>query len=310
VALRGLEHTPPAIGVWAESYFPAGADVHVTQFPGGANNLVFGCIAGDRKAVAKFYPQAAERFRAEREFLTYADAVAPGFAPKLLDVDPSQRLLVMEYLEGERFNAGADITREDTARAARFLAALNADLRRARGIITLSAAEGFLKLTQHAENVDQRISDLSHTHLPVEFHSSAQKLIDDAAKLWDQVKTELQKTLAYGTVTDALPDDQRCISPSDFGFHNAMRCASGTRFFDFEFAGWDDPAKAVVDFFLQPRIARLSGAHGKRRRCMPARRRPQRTRRCPAAHPACQMGDHRARGLEASAPRGHAARHR
>ena len=33
-----------------------------------------------------------------------------------------------------------------------------------------------------------------------------------------------------------------------------MRCQSGIRFFDFEFAGWDDPSKAVADFFLQPRI--------------------------------------------------------
>ena len=44
------------------------------------------------------------------------------------------------------------------------------------------------------------------------------------------------------------------MSPSDFGFHNAFRSPNGVKFFDFEFAGWDDPAKAVVDFSLQPRM--------------------------------------------------------
>jgi hypothetical protein len=254
VALRGLDQTPPAVQAWAKDFFPAGAAVQVTQFPGGANNLVFGCESENRKAVAKLYPQATDRFRAEREFLIYADSVAPGFAPKLLDVDPAQRLLVMEHLEGTRFDAGADIAREDTARAARFLARLNADLYRARGNITVGAAEGFLKLTQHVENVDRRLDDLAYAHLPVEFHEPAQNLISVARKTWDDVKSKLQARLTTGEITDALPDNQRCISPSDFGFHNAMRCAGGIRFFDFEFAGWDDPAKAVSDFFLQPRI--------------------------------------------------------
>ncbi len=254
MALRGLDQAPPAVQAWAKDFFPAGAAVHITQFPGGANNLVFGCESESRKAVAKLYPEATDRFRAEREFLTYADAVAPGLTPKLLDADATQRLLVMEYLEGTRFDAGADIAREDVACAARFLARLNADLHRVRGNITLGAAEGFLKLTQHVENVDRRLGELAYAHLPDAFHSSAQNLINAACKTWDGVKTGLQARLAAGDIADALPDGQRCISPSDFGFHNAMRCAGGIRFFDFEFAGWDDPAKAVSDFFLQPRI--------------------------------------------------------
>ncbi len=266
MALRGLDHTPPALSAWAESYFPPGTAVDVTQFPGGANNLVFGCVAGDRKAVAKLYPQAtdpaSDRFRAEREFLTYADTVAPGFAPKLLDFDATKRFLVMEYLDGERFDTASTITRENVARAARFLSNLNADLHRARGTITVGAAEGFLKLSQHVENVDRRMADLSIAHLPSAFHATAQGLVDATRKTWNGVKTNLQKALDAGDVADALPLDQRCISPSDFGFHNAMRCAAGIRFFDFEFAGWDDPAKAVADFFLQPRIRVPSDFHG------------------------------------------------
>jgi hypothetical protein len=42
------------------------------------------------------------------------------------------------------------------------------------------------------------------------------------------------------------------LSPSDFGFHNALRGEDGRlAFLDFEYAGWDDPAKLVCDFFFQ-----------------------------------------------------------
>jgi hypothetical protein len=56
--------------------------------------------------------------------------------------------------------------------------------------------------------------------------------------------------LICGAPIDAA---DRCLSPSDFGFHNALQADDGTlSFLDFEYAGWDDPAKTVCDFFCQP----------------------------------------------------------
>jgi thiamine kinase-like enzyme len=44
---------------------------------------------------------------------------------------------------------------------------------------------------------------------------------------------------------------QQTLSPSDFGFHNVIRSAErGLVFVDFEYFGWDDPAKLIVDFAL------------------------------------------------------------
>lgn len=51
-----------------------------------------------------------------------------------------------------------------------------------------------------------------------------------------------------------LPEGGRVPSPSDFGFHNALRKNDGqVVFLDFEYFGWDDPAKLVSDFLLHPR---------------------------------------------------------
>ncbi len=50
-----------------------------------------------------------------------------------------------------------------------------------------------------------------------------------------------------------LPQQHKTLSPSDFGFHNALRQPDGKIiFYDFEYFGWDDPAKMIVDFLLHP----------------------------------------------------------
>ena len=48
---------------------------------------------------------------------------------------------------------------------------------------------------------------------------------------------------------------ERCLSPGDFGFHNALARPSGEIcFLDFEYAGWDDPAKMIANFFCMPEL--------------------------------------------------------
>lgn len=53
-----------------------------------------------------------------------------------------------------------------------------------------------------------------------------------------------------------LPQAARALSPSDFGFHNALRAPEGRLLFvDFEYFGWDDPAKTMADVLLHPHPA-------------------------------------------------------
>jgi thiamine kinase-like enzyme len=66
----------------------------------------------------------------------------------------------------------------------------------------------------------------------------------------------LKRILSIGLdLESSLNRNQRCISPSDFGFHNALLRDNGSLcFIDFEYAGWDDPAKAIGDFFSHPGV--------------------------------------------------------
>lgn len=50
-----------------------------------------------------------------------------------------------------------------------------------------------------------------------------------------------------------LPRERCTLSPSDFGLHNALRTPErGLVFLDFEYFGWDDPAKMLSDALLHP----------------------------------------------------------
>ncbi len=50
-----------------------------------------------------------------------------------------------------------------------------------------------------------------------------------------------------------IGSSQRLLSPSDFGFHNALRRTQGRIVFvDFEYFGWDDSVKLLSDFLLHP----------------------------------------------------------
>ena len=71
---------------------------------------------------------------------------------------------------------------------------------------------------------------------------------------WNFIHAKLLKFIGQNRLSleQPIPANQRIISPSDFGFHNAIVKSDGTlTFIDFEYAGWDDPAKLVGDFFAQ-----------------------------------------------------------
>ena len=49
---------------------------------------------------------------------------------------------------------------------------------------------------------------------------------------------------------------QRTLSPSDFGFHNALRLPDNSIvFLDFEYFGWDDPVAMMSDFLWHPAMS-------------------------------------------------------
>jgi len=225
---------------------------------GGINNQVFICGVGDNSFILKGYAMDSvekhDRFEAEVEFLTYANQVASEFVPRLLYTNDVSRSLVLQYLKGDRFQDGVHPSEADIGQALTFMLSLNADLELAKRKIHSNAAESFLRLTDHLRNIEQRIQKMSSEHLPQYLKSHVNTIISRLSRQLEDLQERTARLIASGYCEDMVEPDKLCVSPSDFGFHNAIHSAGKVKFFDFEFAGWDDPAKAVVDFDLQPRV--------------------------------------------------------
>ena len=105
--------------------------------------------------------------------------------------------------------------------------------------------EASFSIHGHIDTVGKRVSLLQEN---VADPTVRAFVYDEILPTWEQAKTPAIAA-ARDRYFEELPYEDRCISPSDFGFHNAILGSGETvRFVDFEYAGWDDPAHLVCDF--------------------------------------------------------------
>ena len=230
----------------------------LVSLQGGINNYVFRCGNRESYWVIKGYLTSKvgqrNRMQAEVEFLRYANLVAPGTVPELLAVDDKRNCVVLEHLEGEIFTEGMPPNQAAVTSAVNFFRQLNANHSKARHYISMDAAEGFLSLSEHLKNIQNRLDDMQCDHIPAMSKPQAERLLNSMRNKYETIFKITERKISSGEVNDAINPEERCISPSDFGFHNAISTTTGIKFIDFEFSGWDDPVKTVIDFILQPRV--------------------------------------------------------
>jgi hypothetical protein len=194
-----------------------------------------------------------DRLTAEFGFLEYAAKAAPGMAPTPLVMDSSSGLALYEFIEGEPYKAG-EITWAQVGRAAKFFTALNNPAARRDAATLPVASEACFSIAEHLNLIASRLDRLRTIDVAGDEDRAAQALITQIHTRWQVLKDEVSAACRNAGSNPAIPLDiaQRCVSPSDFGFHNALAQPDGTpRFLDFEYAGWDDPAKMTGDFFAQ-----------------------------------------------------------
>ena len=255
--MSGVKGSVPGFAIhWANKL--GSSDLSIERLPGGINNQVFRCGSDDQKWVIKGYgpviPGQRDRMQAEVEFLKFTEAVVPKCTPKVLQIDLERRCIVIENIDGEAFREGEAPSNSELVEAVTFFRQLNSERGLAKETIHLEAAEGFLSLRKHLQNVRDRYEILTYEHLDVELRPRAHNLLIHLGRELDQTEGVTRKLIDQDFLADEIDPDSRCISPSDFGFHNAIRTSRGIYFFDFEFSGWDDPAKTIQDFILQPRV--------------------------------------------------------
>ena len=155
-----------------------------------------------------------------------------------------------EFVQGRKLTS-SELAPQHITQAANFVRGLNERLEKDNALPT--ASEGCFSIEQHFLLTDMRIKKLLSLPLVSEIDHQALLFVGKLDSVWKKLKDDI--VARCGSISIQLDAADRCISPSDFGFHNALLRDTGEIcFIDFEYAGWDDPAKMIGDFFSQPAI--------------------------------------------------------
>jgi Phosphotransferase enzyme family len=241
--------------------------VALRKLTGGRNNRTFlATAASGEPLVLKLYHAAPgdprDRLGAEFAFLTYAWERGLRSIPRPLACDPAARAGLYGFLPGKRLAAG-EITAWHLEAALDFVLAVNASPRRPRSLAP--ASEACFSLAAHEATVARRVARLGTIAPAVPHRAAAEAFVRTQLEpTWAWVRARLAaRARQLGLDPEArLTAGEVCISPSDFGFHNALVLDTTVGFLDFEYAGHDDPAKLACDFFCQPEVPAPAAAFG------------------------------------------------
>jgi hypothetical protein len=236
-------------------------DCSLSRLTGGANNRVFRVDARGRTALLKSYfrhpGDRRDRCAAEWAFTTAAWTIGVRSIPEPLAFDPQSALSLFELIPGRKLTRH-EVNRDRVREALTFYLRLNSHRQDTSVRALPYASEACFRLTEHLNCLRRRIDRLQAIEPTGDVEQAAVEFVTQTlrplfAELLDSTMTA---AAGAGMSVDAEPtESDRCVSPSDFGFHNALLGTEGTlKFIDFEYAGWDDPAKTVCDFFCQPEI--------------------------------------------------------
>lgn len=226
---------------------------------GGKNNQVYRVDLADGSLVLKAYFQhpgdTRDRLGAEYSFSTFAWSQGLRCLPQPVACDADARMALYEFVPGRKL-IPVEVTRDRVVEASAFFTRLNTLTGHPDAARLPEGSEACFRLSDHLHCLARRSERLREIE-PVSAvdHAAVQFVTGELAPLCRAVLEDVaEQSLAWGFSPSAeLPAADRRLSPSDFGFHNALLTPTGTMtFLDFEYAGWDDPAKTVCDFFCQP----------------------------------------------------------
>ncbi len=236
--------------------------VRIDQFRGGANSSVFHVItdSGTEYLAKKYITRKGDtRDRAGTEYSGLVFLWDNGIrsVPEPVFMDSESRIGLYGYIRGRKLKPG-EISSSDVEQAAVFLEKLCSIAADGESGRQPDASEACFSLRDYIKSIENRIKRLrlpGHDHI---LSKSFQSFMDkEFLPVFDEMKTfvEEQCNSFEMDIDRELPEAHRILSPSDFGFHNAIKRDDGSLvFIDFEYYGWDDPAKLAADFFLQPEV--------------------------------------------------------
>ena len=239
--------------------------IGLTALAGGKNNRVFrvDLDAGPPVVLKSYFADSRDprdRRTAEWRFLTEAWSAGVRNVPQPLATEPQSHAGLYSFVAGHKLAPGT-VTGAHVDAALDFVATVNA---RGREMASFApASEACFSLAEHVATIEKRVERLADLDPEAPLRDQAAAfLASELRPVWAAVRARI--ATEGSQAGEEIADREQCLSPSDFGFHNALVDGTGrVAFIDFEYAGRDDPAKLVSDFFCQPEIPVPVAHHGR-----------------------------------------------
>lgn len=227
----------------------------------GANNQVYQIETASERFILKYYPKSPndhrDRFEAETKALNFMNAARLPCVPTLVGCDVDNRLAVMGFVQGHTIKTA---TNDHIQAAIDFTLSLHKARFETDAHEIKAASEACLSPDDVAKQIAARRNQLEGSVINhIDLRVFLEQRFDRAFEAFSQDAVQQLETFEVNP-NALLTEDQLTLSPSDFGFHNALNMGGKIFFLDFEYFGWDDPVRLVSDFLLHPGH-QLSDAH-------------------------------------------------
>ncbi len=222
----------------------------------GRNNKVFRVKSKNYDYLMKIYFRSKKdlrnRLATEFQFLKFAWEHGERCIPQPIVYNKHDNTALYSFIPGKKLVPSL-VTQYHVKQASSFFIRLN-KLRLFASELP-HASDSCFTFEDHIKSIQYRLNNLLK-NIPNE---DSKKILEPFVAEILFPKFEITSSFVLEKLGDQskvpLPQQKRCISPSDFGFHNALINDEGRLFFiDFEYAGWDDPIKMLCDFYCQPDI--------------------------------------------------------
>jgi hypothetical protein len=227
------------------------------KLKGGRNSRVMrvDCQDGSIFAVKAYFQSAQDprdRMGCEYQALTFMKKEDIHQVPTPLCYDSDGNIAVYEFVSGDPVH-GDTIGNLEIDQAITFLVELRKLATPKKAGHIGSASEACFSIRDILRNVEERFERLENAALQKPSLASflGQELSPFRVGVTDWLGRFCQRKGL--PIDQVISESARTLSPSDFGFHNALKLHDKRLvFLDFEYFGWDDPAKTICDFLLHP----------------------------------------------------------
>jgi thiamine kinase-like enzyme len=235
-------------------FFPVNNQIlKIKPIKGGGNSRVYlvQTVKGDKFICKKYYEQGfLKENRLNREFSSFIYLNKNGFSmiPDALYQNKKIGFGIYEYIKGVMINS-QEIAESDISQLIKLFGKLRILSKTKEANDFLPAKEASFSIREVYGTIDRRLLKLQK----ISNNKLHKFLVGDFIPLYTKIKQWIssQHKLSIETV---ISRNFWSLSPSDFGFHNAIKRVDGKLIFiDFEYFGFDDPAKTISDFLLHPK---------------------------------------------------------